>query len=271
LGNRFSKISSIHHRAERRFACSMTDHTIGILKGLSMGRIAVIVTFFGLLAQSRTTFDLSADFSLQHNPDKVWQYGYSATHSLAPDQFRVDKHVDTTGPVEFWHPAADKEPGPGYYPYVAYNSAKQSQFGSSNGWAVRAGDVAMEASNSGHYRLIRFMAPVAGAYEVSAQFAGIHFGLSTTDVRVLHNEISLLDADIDGYGGDPAFHKIEGSSPTAAYSGQIEMKAHDTVTFAVGYGKHKTNFGDTTGLFARVVLLAGADSAGDGRSSQIRT
>jgi hypothetical protein len=33
------------------------------------------------------------------------------------------------------------------------------------------------------------------------------------------------------------------------------MKANDTITFAVGYGKDKTNSGDTTGLFARVVLL----------------
>lgn len=225
-----------------------------------MERIAVIVTFFGLLAQSPATFDLSADFSLQHNPNKAWQYGYSETHSLAPDQFRVDRYLETTGPVGFWHPAASAGPGPGYYPYVAYNSAKQSQFGSSNGWAVRAGEVAMEASNSGQYSLIRFTAPVASAYQVSAQFAGIHFGLSTTDVHVLHNETSLFDAEMDGYGGDPAFHKVEGSSPTAAYSEQIEMKANDTVTFAVGYGKNKTNFGDTTGLFARVVLLSGAES-----------
>jgi hypothetical protein len=72
---------------------------------------------------------------------------------------------------------------------------------------------------------------------------------------VLHNGTSLFDADIDGYGGDPAFRKVEGARPTAAYSGQIEMKANDSVTFAVGYGKNKTNSGDTTGLFARVVLL----------------
>jgi hypothetical protein len=48
---------------------------------------------------------------------------------------------------------------------------------------------------------------------------------------------------------------VEGASPTASYSGQVELKANDTVTFAVGYGKDKTNSGDTTGLFAQVVLL----------------
>jgi hypothetical protein len=227
-----------------------------------MGKMAVIffAFFVSLLAQAQTTFDLSADFSFQNNPNKVWQYGYSETNSLAPDQFRFDKHADATGPVQFWHPAASDGPGPGYYPYIAYNTTKQSQvWPSPNGWVVRGGEVAMEASNSGQYSLVRFVAPVAGTYKISAQFAGVHVW-STTDVHVLHNGTSLFDADIDGYGGDPAFRKVQGANPTASYSGQVELKANDTVTFAVGYGKNKTNSGDTTGLFAQVVLLVGAES-----------
>jgi hypothetical protein len=225
-----------------------------------MRRIAVIILFLVLPASAQTTFDLSADFSFQENPHKVWQYGYSETNSLAPDQFRVDMQSDrvdmqcSTGSIGFWHPAANQGPGPGYYPYVAYNTTKQSQVGC-KGWAVRPGEIAMEASNSGQYSLVRFVAPSTGTYKVSAQFEGIHYGLSTTDVHVLHNDKPLFDADIDGYGGDPAFHTVQGGSPTAEYSGQIKMKANDTITFAVGYGKDKTNSGDTTGLFARVVLL----------------
>jgi len=230
-----------------------------------MWRVAVVVLLLGLLAHAQTTFDLSTDFSFKENPHKVWQYGYSATNSLAPDQFRidaqsdrVDMQCDSTGSIGFWHPAANRGPGPGYYPYVAYNTTKQSQVGC-KGWAARAGEVAMEASTSGQYSLVRFVAPSAGNYKISAQFEGIHFGLSTTDVHVLHNGISLFDADIDGYGGDPAFHKAQGASPTAEYSGQIKMKADDTITFAVGYGKNKTNSGDTTGLFARIILLKNVD------------
>jgi hypothetical protein len=225
-----------------------------------MARIAAVIMFLALLARAQTTFDLSADFSLHDNPNKVWQYGYSATNSLAPDQFQFDKHVETSGVIGFWHPAASDGPGPGYYPYIAYNTTKQSQaWPSPNGWVVRGGEIAMEASNGGQYSLVRFVAPVTGTYKISAQFEGVHVW-STTDVHVLHNGTSLFDADIDGYGGDPAFRKVEGPSPTAEYSGQIEMKANDTVTFAVGYGKNKTNSGDTTGLFARVVLLNGKGS-----------
>ena len=119
---------------------------------------AVVVTIFAQLAPAQTpattTFDLSADFSFRDNPNKVWQYGYSETNSLAPDQFRVDQQsdrtdmkCDPTGSIGFWHPAANSGPGPGYYPYVAYNTTKQPQVGC-KGWAVRPGEVAMEASNS---------------------------------------------------------------------------------------------------------------------------
>jgi hypothetical protein len=223
-----------------------------------MSLTAIILIIFGLFAEVPKTFDLSADFSFRDNPNRVWQYGYSATNSLAPSQFCLDRYADATGAVGFWHPAASARPGPDWYPYIAYNSTRKSQFGSSNGWAVRPGEIAMEASNTGQYSMVRFVAPVAGTYKVSAQFAGVHFGLSTTDVHVLHNGTALFNADIDGYGGDPTFHKVQGGNPSASYSGQVEMKTNDTLTFAVGYGQNKTNYGDTTGLFASVVMLAGA-------------
>jgi hypothetical protein len=113
----------------------------------------------------------------------------------------------------------------------------------------------MEASDSGQYSIVRFIAPSTGLYAIKAEFAGAHFGLSTTDVHVLHNVASLFAADIQGYGGDPAAHRIEGASPTASYSGRVPLKIRDAVSFAVGYGKNKTHFGDTTGLYARIVLL----------------
>jgi hypothetical protein len=64
-------------------------------------------------------------------------------------------------------------------------------------------------------------------------------------------------------GGDPAFHEIKGTSPTAAYKGRVRLKAHDIVTFAVGYGKNKTNYCDTTGLFARILLLSASAISAD--------
>ena len=209
-----------------------------------------------VFSPAASTFDLNGDFSSRQNPNTVWEYGYSETNSLDPAQFHLDTYTAQAGPLAFWHPEHTDRPGPGYYPYVAYNPTVQSQYGSSNGWAARSGEVAMEASNTGQYSLVRFVAPSAGVYEISARFAGVHFGLSSTDVHVLHNSKSLFDGWIEGYGGDPAFHKVEGAYPTASYSGKVELKLKDTVTFACGYGRNKTHFSDTTGLFARLVLLS---------------
>ena len=224
-----------------------------------MRRILFVLVLLGAIAHAATIFDLSTDFSFRDNPNKVWQYGYSATNSLDPAEFRFDKYADPAGPVGFWHPNVSSGPGPGWYPYVAYNTTGQTQFGSQKGWSVRSGQVAMEGSDTGQYSLIRFVAPVAGTYNVNARFEGVHFGLSSTDVHVLHNSASLFDADIAGYGGDPAFHAVQGASPTASYSGKVKLRATDIVTFAVGYGKNKTNYSDTTGLVVRIDLLDGAN------------
>ncbi|MGC2403163.1 MAG: hypothetical protein WA510_25465 [Acidobacteriaceae bacterium] len=220
-----------------------------------MFRIACILILLVPLEGSNRTFDLAQDFSFRDNLNSIWQYGYSATNSLDPADFRLDQYSDPTSPIGFWHPSISSGPGPGWYPYVAYNSSKQTQVGS-KGWAVRPGEVAMEASNAGQYSLVRFVAPKAGTYKIKAQFEGIHFGLSSTDVHVLHNGVSLFDAYIDGYGGDPAFHAVQGANPTAEYSGSAKLAAKDTVTFAIGVGRNKTNYSDTTGLFAQVVLLS---------------
>ncbi len=112
----------------------------------------------------------------------------------------------------------------------------------------------MEASNGGQYSVVRFTVPVAGSYQVTARFEGVHFGLSTTDVHVMHRSTSLFAADIDGYGGDPAFHATEGENPVTVYAGSVKLEAGDTVDFAVGYGTNRTHYFDTTGLFARLVL-----------------
>jgi hypothetical protein len=219
-----------------------------------------VAVWSGLLASKQAGFDLSSDFSLVNNPDGVWTFGYSATKSLAPDQFRIDEYSATSDPVGFWHPASNKGPGPGYYPYVAYNTTDESRTTPAKGWAVRPHEIAMEASNVGQYALVRFTAPQADRYQISAHFEGIHFHLSTTDVHVMHNAESLFAEEIEGYGGDPAFHKIEGQHAEADYKGIVRLAKNDTITFAVGYGRNHTPFNDTTGLFARITSVSAESS-----------
>jgi hypothetical protein len=96
------------------------------------------------------------------------------------------------------------------------------------------------------------VAPQRGRYVIQADFAGIHFGPSSTDVHVTHNGGSLFESEIEGYGGDPVFHAVVGAHPNASYRGEVELKTGDTIDFAVGYGRNKTHFSDTTGLFAKI-------------------
>ncbi len=207
-----------------------------------------------LLGAQTTTFDPGTDFSVASNPAGVWQYGYSATNSLAPNQFHLDRYAQHQGGVVFWQPdSVESAQQPAHYPYVAFNTDK-SHTDNSIGWAIRAGEVAMEASNTGQYSLLRFVAPKGGTYRVTARFEGIHFGLSTTDVHILHDTTSLFAADIEGYGGDSTSHTIEGAHPAASYSGEVQLKAGDTITFAIGYGKNKSHVCDTTGLIASITL-----------------
>ena len=222
----------------------------------SVTRLVAILLLAVQYSLAATTFDVSADFSVEKNPNGPWEYGYSPTNSLDPSKFRLSKAADKRTPIGLWHPSVARKPGPGYYPYVGRNSDPETRVHESNGWAVRAGQIPMEASNSGQYSVVRFVALASGTYEVTARFEGIHYGLSSTDVHVLHNAESLFQAEIQGYGGDPAFHKVEGRSPTANFSTRLTLRANDIVTFAVGYGQNKTHFSDTTGLSARIVMLS---------------
>jgi len=225
----------------------------------------LVAVFFCLACASGTgrgprpvalVFDLAEGCSSERNPNGAWEYGYTVGRTLEPSAFRRDGFHERQPAIGFWQPSST--PGSGHYPYVACNPSANTllvgERGTRRGLAVRAGQAAMEASNAGQYSVVRFTVPVAGRYKVTARFEGIHFGLSTTDVHVMHGGASLFAADIDGYGGDPALHAVEGPSPVAAYAGTVKLEAGDTVDFAVGFGNNRTHYFDTTGLFARLEL-----------------
>ena len=214
-------------------------------------------------------FDLGRDFSLAANPSGPWRYGHTSGTTLAARDFVLDTFSVDRRPIGLWHPGSDRA---SHFPYVAGNLGHATaayiadrdghiitvdvagRFGPDagaepvNGWAIDAGQVALEASNTGQYALVQFVAPRAGDYAINATFTGIHTGLSTTDVHALLGEESLFSALIDGYAGDPRLHRREGASPTASYHGSRVLRAGDVLTFAVGFGANHTHFYDTTGL-----------------------
>jgi hypothetical protein len=209
--------------------------------------LAVSAALHVSAAEPAVIHDLGADFSLGRNPNGPWQYGFSASTSLALEQFTLARDVEMQGRIGFWHPAD------GYYPYLAWNPARRTLADPTHSWALRPREVALEASNTGQYAIVRFVAPVAGRYRVKARFAGIHFRRSTTDVHVRVNDTAVFDAIVEGYGGDRRFHPLEGPSARARFTGTHRLAAGDVVTIAVGYGPNATHFNDTTGLRVRIV------------------
>ena len=193
-------------------------------------------------------WDLNCSFSLSANAPPEpgrWQYGFAP--AAAPDRFQPMTTADTSDPVGLWHPDSRT-----YYPYVASNSTTLGRVDATNSWAVRARQVAMEAAPDGAVSVVRFIVPDDATYTIEAVFEGIHFRHSTTDVHVRRGGAALFDAEIDGYGGDPAFHAIDGSSPTARFVGTLALRRGEIVSFVVGVGKDAANANDTTGLRARL-------------------
>jgi hypothetical protein len=198
-------------------------------------------------------FDLGREFSPTANPTGVWRLAYTTDATLSTANLALEAFHDDVANIHFWHPGADGGTNlVDYYPYVAGNATTATTTDVSNSWAVRDDQLAIEGSNSGQYAVVVFVAPEAGYYRMQADFEGIHFRLSTTDVHVRRGDTPLFDALIDGYGGDPAFHAIEGASPRASYQGTVTLAAGDTLSFAIGYGANKTYNNDTTGLTLRI-------------------
>jgi hypothetical protein len=191
-------------------------------------KAAIAPSVFALASLARDgivrEFDLGLDFSFSSNPNGAWRYGYSRGTTLALDQFLVDTYsIDDDAAVEgFWHPndagggrspsSNPSDGGGGYYPYIGENPGPVPVV-YQNAWALRAHEVAMEAS------------------------------------------VELFASAIDGYGGDPSFHPVQGKSPALDYQANVTLQTNDVLTFAVGYGPDKTNYNDTTGLYVHLVLM----------------
>jgi hypothetical protein len=190
--------------------------------------------------------------SFSQNPANNWAIGYTSGNSLNTATFELMQYADTSNIVGMWHPATGQS---GYYPYIGQNRDTVTRTDISNSWALRPGEIAMEGSNTGQYSMLRFTVPQSGKYRVKVVFEGVHFRISTTDVHVLLNNTRLFDDVIEGYGGDPAYHAITGTHPTATFEDSISLQKGDMLYFAVGYGTNGTFYNDTTGLLITIEMV----------------
>lgn len=108
------------------------------------------------------------------------------------------------------------------------------------------GSLAFHPGPQGQYAVVRFTAPEAGDYAVSAAFSGIDRSPTTTDVYVLCRNKPVFQGWLN----------LRGQGNRAAYSGKLALASGDAVDFVVGWG-NGTHVCDSTGLDARLVAPGG--------------
>jgi uncharacterized repeat protein (TIGR01451 family) len=174
-------------------------------------------------------FDGEIDFSVAANPNGVWSYG-----SLpSPGAFSLFTTANPGSPIEGWQ-------GSGSGPFFSHN-VTQSNF-TSGTVSIPARTLAYDPSFSGVTTTLRWTAPAAGSYRVSAVWEGRDTGGTTVNVFVLKNNSQLFTQFLSGFTAKQSFLS------------NLTLQAGDFVDFVIDSAGGVTN--DTTAIEAIVTPLA---------------
>ena len=183
------------------------------------------------------TYDVAADFSATNNPNGVWSYGWSSTLTSALNVYpdKSNTFLDNSG-IDVWADLGHISWG---CPYAGHNGTGNAV--SIYGYIYQPGQFAFHPGESGEYSHARWTAPYTGTFDIAVMFTGIDFLREiTTDVHVLHNDTSLFDGLVNGFGN------------TSSFSTTVSVSMGDIIDFAVGYGSNQYFAGDTTALSATI-------------------
>ena len=180
------------------------------------------------------TADLAGDFSSIDNPNGVWRYGWSMTLGSS---LILSSSSRTRDGVDQWPGdlAADGNP-------AEYHNGTSNVILVGGGARFEPGQFGLHPGPGGEYAVVRYTAPSAGTVSISAAFSGQDTTGTSSDVHVLLNGISLLDAFVEG----------NGARSLVPFDRTLTLKNGDTLDFAVGFGSNGTFFGDSTALAALI-------------------
>lgn len=194
------------------------------------------------------TWNLATDFSATNNPNGVWSYGakeatLSADLILYTDTTAIPAHYGTQQLAGWTNPAT------GIIPYVAKNTSAQdwNYDGTSEGGGpavLHPQEVLLHPSSFGNrYSVVRWTAPRAGRYAVSALFrrfenkAGVN-----SSYAVLQNGVALPE-------GSGILTDFDTPDSSVNYTNaSIALNEGDVLEFAVGIGTDGTSNTDGTTL-----------------------
>lgn len=139
--------------------------------------------------------------------------------------------------LDIWHSPLGREPWATLNPS---NQPVETPF--SFTWPPR--QVALHPGPQGEYSAVRWTAPAADRYKISATFTGLFH--ATTDVHLFHNGRPLFVAQLN-IGGNPN---------TATHTSELALAKDDTLDFVVGWGNGSYG-SDSTALTATIQSATG--------------
>jgi len=223
----------------RSTSVAVQNHEIAIPLGLSP------VYLDGLTEQDIAAFihgedvvaDVAKDFSITNgNPNGPWTYGQITTninsqYTLTKYNTGITVNITTanggTMPLKVWRSGSTSDPGVHYNPNddPIYTSDPFGSFWPPHTFSFHPG-------GTGQYSTVRWTAPAAGTYDISAIFRYGYLGGTSTYAYVVRNgsktsHQNLFSGEVDAKNDGP-FQTI--------YAGELTLNAGETIDFAVNYG-----------------------------------
>ena len=127
---------------------------------------------------------------------------------------------------------------------VAHNGLKEPVGVADSTWAP--GQFSLHPGLDGQYSTVRWTAPEAGAYAISAAMAGLCQKPTTTDIHIYRNSTPLLDS----------FINLHGLPNTAKFAKTLDLAKGDRISVFVGTGGDSP-YSDTTALALTIKSPAG--------------
>lgn len=203
-----------------------------------------LVTMVGFPGVAWADWNAATDFSSASNPAGSWSYGSRAdlndTALAVYSSFTTSLVFSQSGPLSIWYLP---DVSPFGVPFVLKNeSGADVTIDSSPPVVVPVGRLMVHPGPSAagegvdSFTVVRWTAPVAGTFQVSATFYGMDIG--DTDVHVVVNGTSVFDDVRSGVGDNRSFN------------GSVTVSAGDTIDFVVGRNGDESF--DSTGLDASI-------------------